>query len=110
MQQSGLPLRIEHQTGWSIKKFVRTARRYRTVQIRAGQQTESPWFWWRLGLLDFDQGWSGPFRSAEDGFELYGLYVVEVAVQTRCVVPVHPAQSGQFDILDGLPGPAQAGP
>jgi hypothetical protein len=29
--------RIEHQTGWSIKKFVRTARRYRTVQIRAGQ-------------------------------------------------------------------------
>jgi transposase len=29
---------IEHQTRWSIKKFVRTARRYRTVQIRAGQQ------------------------------------------------------------------------
>ncbi|MCW2654048.1 MAG: hypothetical protein JWR32_5024 [Mycobacterium sp.] len=28
---------IEIQTGWSIKKFVRTARRYRTVQIRAGQ-------------------------------------------------------------------------
>jgi hypothetical protein len=30
---------IEHQTGWSIKKFVRTARRYRTVQIKAGRQT-----------------------------------------------------------------------
>ena len=30
---------IEHQTGWSTKKFVRTARRYRTVQIRAGHQT-----------------------------------------------------------------------
>jgi Transposase DDE domain len=29
---------IEHQTGWSIKKFVRTARRYRTVQIRAGRK------------------------------------------------------------------------
>ncbi|WP_201399655.1 IS1634 family transposase [Mycobacterium heckeshornense] len=29
---------IERQTGWSIKKFVRTARRYRTVQIRAGRQ------------------------------------------------------------------------
>jgi hypothetical protein len=28
---------IEGRTGWSIKKFVRTARRYRTVQIRAGQ-------------------------------------------------------------------------
>jgi hypothetical protein len=30
---------IEHQTGWSIKKFVRTARRYRTVKIQAGRQT-----------------------------------------------------------------------
>jgi hypothetical protein len=29
---------IEERTGWSIRKFVRTARRYRTVQIRAGQQ------------------------------------------------------------------------
>jgi hypothetical protein len=29
---------IETQTGWSIKKFVRTARRYRTVQIKAGKQ------------------------------------------------------------------------
>jgi Transposase DDE domain len=28
---------IEHQTSWSIKKFVRTARRYRTVQIKAGR-------------------------------------------------------------------------
>jgi hypothetical protein len=30
---------IEHQTGWTIKKFVPTARRYRAVQIHAGQQT-----------------------------------------------------------------------
>jgi hypothetical protein len=30
---------IESQTGWSIKKFVRTARRYRTVTIQAGLQT-----------------------------------------------------------------------
>jgi hypothetical protein len=30
---------IEHQTDWSIKKFVRTARRYRTVTIQAGRQT-----------------------------------------------------------------------
>jgi hypothetical protein len=29
---------LNRQTGWSIKKFVRTARRHRTVQIRAGQQ------------------------------------------------------------------------
>jgi len=30
---------IEARTGWSIKRFVRTARRYRTIQIRAGSQT-----------------------------------------------------------------------
>jgi hypothetical protein len=30
---------IEHQTGWSIKKFVRTARRHRTVTIQAGNHT-----------------------------------------------------------------------
>jgi hypothetical protein len=28
---------IEDRTGWSIRNFVRTARHYRTVQIRAGQ-------------------------------------------------------------------------
>ena len=27
---------FEHQTGWSIRKFVKTARRYRTIQIQAG--------------------------------------------------------------------------
>ena len=30
---------VEDTTGWSIKKFVRTARRYRTIQIQAGNQT-----------------------------------------------------------------------
>ena len=30
---------IERQTGWSIKKFVQTLRRYRTVTIRAGNHT-----------------------------------------------------------------------
>ena len=30
---------IEHQTGWSIRRFVKTARRYRTVQIQAGPHT-----------------------------------------------------------------------
>jgi hypothetical protein len=29
--------RIEHQTGWSIRKFIKTARRYRTIEIQAGQ-------------------------------------------------------------------------
>ncbi len=27
---------IEARTGWSIRKFVRTARRYRTIEIQAG--------------------------------------------------------------------------
>jgi hypothetical protein len=30
---------IETQTSWSIKKFVRTTRRYRTVKVKAGNQT-----------------------------------------------------------------------
>jgi hypothetical protein len=30
---------IETVTGWSIRRFVRTARRYRTIQIQAGQHT-----------------------------------------------------------------------
>jgi len=30
---------IKARTGWSIKKLVRTARRYRTIQIRAGHHT-----------------------------------------------------------------------
>ena len=30
-------------------------------------------------------------------------------MQARGVVPVHPAQGGQFDVLDGLPGPAAGG-
>jgi hypothetical protein len=30
---------IEAQTGWSIRKLVKTARRYRTIQIQAGQHT-----------------------------------------------------------------------
>jgi len=30
---------IEDTTGWSIKKFVKTTRRYRTIQIQAGKNT-----------------------------------------------------------------------
>jgi hypothetical protein len=30
---------IDHQTAWSIKKFVRTARRYRTIEIQVGAHT-----------------------------------------------------------------------
>jgi hypothetical protein len=31
--------RIEHHTGWSIRKFVKTARRYRAIQIQARSHT-----------------------------------------------------------------------
>jgi hypothetical protein len=31
--------RIEETTGWSIKKFIKTVRRYRTIQIQAGEHT-----------------------------------------------------------------------
>jgi hypothetical protein len=31
--------RFIENAGWSIRKFVSTARRYRTIQIRAGQHT-----------------------------------------------------------------------
>jgi hypothetical protein len=30
---------IEETTGWSIKKFIKTVRRYRTIEIQAGEQT-----------------------------------------------------------------------
>jgi hypothetical protein len=30
---------IEARTGWSIRKFVETPRRYRTIEIHAGQHT-----------------------------------------------------------------------
>lgn len=30
---------VEQATGWSIRRFVRTARRYRTIQIQAGDHT-----------------------------------------------------------------------
>jgi len=33
---------IEHQTGWSIRKSVKTARRYRTVQIQAARTSSPP--------------------------------------------------------------------
>ena len=30
---------IEDTTGWSIRRFVKTARRYRTIEIQVGEQT-----------------------------------------------------------------------
>jgi hypothetical protein len=33
---------IEHQTGWSICKFVKTSRRFRTIEIQAGPTSSPP--------------------------------------------------------------------
>jgi hypothetical protein len=33
---------IEEATGWSVRKFVQTARRYRTIQIQTGAHTITP--------------------------------------------------------------------
>jgi len=60
--------------------------------------------------LDFDQGLAAPLASVERGFELRGWQVPEVAVQAAGVVPVHPAQGGQLEVLDGLPGPTAGRP
>ena len=32
----------EDRTGWSIRKFVRAARRYRTIEIQAGTTSSPP--------------------------------------------------------------------
>src|SRR2546427_10061726 len=37
------------------------------------------------------------------GFELGGWHVTEIAVETFGVVPVHPAEGRELDVLDGLP-------
>ena len=53
---------------------------------------EAPWVWWRLGLLDSDQGLVGPLGSGERLLELCGWDVAAVAVQAGGVVPVDPAK------------------
>lgn len=68
------------------------------------RSAESPWFSRRLGLMDSHQGLVGPWCIVERGLKLGRRNVVEVAVQPTGVVPVHPSQGGQFDILDGFPG------
>jgi len=44
---------IEARTGWPIRKIVKTARRYRTIQIQAGRQTITAADSWRLTSLSW---------------------------------------------------------
>jgi hypothetical protein len=60
--------------------------------------------------LDFDQGLVDPVCSVEHRFEFCGRLVVEIAVQPAGVVPVHPTQRCQFDVLDGSSRPSSGGP
>ena len=66
---------------------------------------EPHWVLWRLELLVSNQCVVGP-SGRVGGFELCGRGVVEVAVESLVVVPVHPAQGGQFD---GLPRVVRGG-
>ena len=51
---------------------------------------ESPWVWWRLGLLVSNPAWGGLVGSIERCFELCGRDVAAVAVEAVFVEPVDP--------------------
>src|SRR5215213_8775155 len=70
---------------------------------------EPPWVRWRLGLLDYYQLRAGVGGSVERCLELCRGQVAEVAVEPGGVVPVDPAESGELDVLDGLPGSGAGG-
>jgi tryptophanyl-tRNA synthetase len=76
----------------------------RIDELRETSSAESPWVSWRLWLFADDQGLVGLFRSVERLLVLGWWDVVEVAVQPAGVVPVDPAQGGQFEVVDGFPG------
>ncbi|GAB4912926.1 hypothetical protein MAHJHV34_47250 [Mycobacterium avium subsp. hominissuis] len=66
---------IRFDCGESFGEVVSQVLQHHAGKLRALRRmlnSESPWFRWRLGLLDFDQGLVGPFRSVERGFELCG--------------------------------------
>src|SRR4051794_13068992 len=71
--------------------------------------SEPSWFWWRLWPLLSGEGLVALPGSVEAGLELGGRDVAEVAVQALSVVPVHPAERGELDVFDGLPGAAAGG-
>ena len=55
---------IERQTGWSIHKFVRTARRYRTVEIQAGDRRR-PLYSFKTNRMASDVGVHGISYAAQ---------------------------------------------
>ena len=89
-------LRLGISVGWNQAEFAALGADYATRGKRFTEQVEllrrywteelvffdgePHWICWRLGLLDFDQGLVGPFRSVERLLELCWRDVVEVAV------------------------------
>ena len=85
---------IEHQTGWSIKKFVRTARRYRTVTIQAGRQML------RVGSrCHLGDGWRPRCHGGQSRSKLHG----HQCAATECSSP------GNVQINDSPPAVADEG-
>ena len=56
-----------------------------------------------------NQGVVGLVGSVERCFELWWWHVTGVAVEPRRVVPVHPAERRELDVVDGLPRPSGLG-
>jgi hypothetical protein len=66
---------------------------------------EPSWVRWRLRLYDSNQFLAG-FLGGIDRLELCRRNVAEILVEALGVVPVHPANGGQFHVFDGpCPGP-----
>ena len=55
---------IEAHTGWSIRKFVNTAQRYRTIEFQAGEHTPSPPGAWAGGWCELADSSPGARRGA----------------------------------------------
>lgn len=64
---------------------------------------EASWVRWRLALFGSDQQIAVVGNSIERGLELGGWDVAAVAVQTLSVVPVHPAERRELEVVDRLP-------
>ena len=61
-------------------------------------------------LFDSDQLFAVGLASIERLLELGGRDVAEVAVEALRVVPVHPAQGRELEIIDRFPRPRFRGP
>lgn len=71
---------------------------------------EAPWVGWRLALFESDQVFAVGLDSIERVLELGARDVAEVAVEALRVVPEHPTEGGELEILDRPPRPGPGRP